>query len=352
MFTEHDKSRQNLLAVPEGPSVEWLTRGLVGISTGHLAEAERENLASVLEILSKLDSPPAEPRAFPVPGTLSSWNAAQCLADWPRSQLFMTATIDAVDRMAARRPRDVPIAVLDAGCGPYALLGLVAALRSERVHVVAVDSNPLSVARASALVKRLGLEERFSIQVGDCTQLRLLKPADILVTETFDNGFLVEQGPRILENLAPQIARDGLVLPDTLSVLGVVKGSDCNSADASNEICLWSADYRPGESLMRIDASTHRPVHEPYVSLGRFERGHYAVSLESRYNFSACGLELNRRASSGISLRESHVMFKVEEESAFVSIRLNPGQQKIDLEALPPAAVKITSEPSMFKRRP
>ena len=113
---------------------------------------------------------------------------------------------------------DRDIEIVDAGCGPVPLFGLLAALKSDKVRVTCLEINPTSATMASQLVKNLGLEGRVQVFECDATAYKHEQPIDLLISETMHTGLTTEPMVQILENLTPQVVDGGVVIPSKVVV--------------------------------------------------------------------------------------------------------------------------------------
>ncbi len=158
------------------------------------------------------------------PGALSPSEAITCLRDGVRTRRFLEAVCNDVETLAKRREH--AIEVLDAGCGGVPIMGIYAALVDTRVRVTCLELNPVSARMARAVVAAAGLQDRIDVICADAITYRARGPVDLLVSETMHSGLIAEPIVAILDNLAPQVARDGLVLPRAVDVKASLVGLD------------------------------------------------------------------------------------------------------------------------------
>ncbi|MCB0333542.1 MAG: hypothetical protein KDD55_08585 [Bdellovibrionales bacterium] len=290
-----------------------------------LGEVARPYLVECLREASFPYEPAEESMA--IPGTLRSTTADNCLQDWNRTIVFLSAIRTAVHELSLRKPEG-PLYAVDAGCGPFALLSLALALENDRVQVLAIEGNPASVARATALVNHLGLSDRIHIYQEDCTTCELPVAPDLLVTETFDNGLLKEKGVQILENLAPQVAPGAAILPCEVAV-------ECSLSSMSLPETMMLGDIYRGSWKGDTSVTLNEPLVAPDLP-----RGLYHLHLESSYRFP-CGIALTPQVGSAISLRETMAVFRVLEAGVRITASHLPGEPFVFLESSPRSAVDV-----------
>lgn len=299
------------------------------------------NEAALEESLGALAEIPcgSEPRRFPILGTLSAREAAHCLSDWPRTAVYFRAIQAAVQESQRQDPTRALLAV-DAGAGPYALLSLALAYTHENVRVLALESNPVSLEAASRTVKRLGLEKRVELMQADCTRVRLPQGCGLLVTETFDNALLRERGVQILDNLAPQLDEGAAVIPHRVEIVASLTSRHPVPVKREDVVLFrsnWEAGKEPG-AQSKSGYFADLPC------------GLYGVRMASRYSLWREFCDITPPVGTAISLHEETVAFEVLESNATVLVRPCPGEQRVQVESLPPHSVRLISEPSMFRR--
>lgn len=161
-------------------------------------------------------------------GELSVADAAECVADIPRTWRFIRDVVNATKSCLDRSDKEV--LVIDAGCGPYLFLGLAALLLDpSRVRLVCSELNLGSLIAAKIISEQLGVDGRVIFVKKDArhlteAELRLSVPgqgaqqADILISETFDSGLHRERGPAILQHLSRFISPQGYIIPRSYSI--------------------------------------------------------------------------------------------------------------------------------------
>lgn len=155
-------------------------------------------------------------------GGIDFIGARKCVKEEQRTFKFIKALFARLVQFGQRR--DEIIEVVDAGSGPYALFGALAALHSDKARVTCLELNPACATMSRRVIANLGLSDRVRVVEQDATKYRHNKPIDLVVSETMYSGFLQEPLPFVLRNLTPQLAKDGEVIPQWASVeAGLVK---------------------------------------------------------------------------------------------------------------------------------
>ena len=169
----------------------------------------------------KLDPLPSAGRPIGSFGLRASLN---CVHDEGRTKAFLTGIESAVEQLSRIRSE---ITVVDAGCGTLPLLGLYAALLSEKVRVTAIELNPAAVEIARATVKKFGLENRMKVIEADAVRFEPDRRTDLLLSETMATALSGESLPEILAQQTKFLSRGARVLPSGITIRGgMVLASD------------------------------------------------------------------------------------------------------------------------------
>jgi precorrin-6B methylase 2 len=159
--------------------------------------------------------------APPQQGVLDSKKASACLLDDERSSAFIEALIVKLRKLEATRNS---IEVIDAGCGPIPIFGLIAAMKSPKANVTCLEANPESAAIAEEIIEQLGLEDRIKVVYTDATTYKHNRKIDLLISETMYAGLVNEPQVQIMRNLVPQVKAKGEIIPEEITVeAGLIK---------------------------------------------------------------------------------------------------------------------------------
>ncbi|MDA1060994.1 MAG: hypothetical protein O3B47_04330 [bacterium] len=214
-------------------------------------------------------------------GGIDLAGAAKCLREEERTFKFVKALFGRIDELDGKR--DSVIEVVDAGCGPYPLWGVFAALKSEKVRSTCLELNPASADMARKIIANLGLEDRVEIVEADATEYKHGREIDLLVSETMYSGFLQEPLPYILINLTPQVAQDGYVIPQWAAVeAGLVRSE---RARKPRWFLPENFDLGPME-VVRFVRGKFDEVVRFEITLTGIEPGNYNLALGLRAGLS------------------------------------------------------------------
>ncbi|HYC93910.1 MAG TPA: hypothetical protein VEO54_32215 [Thermoanaerobaculia bacterium] len=171
---------------------------------------------------------------------LSPALAAQCLLDGRRTRAFSRGALKAIQDVV-RLNAPEPVEVLYAGTGPFAPLAflIMPFTDPDRVRFTLLDVNAESTQAVAALVDVLGLASHVrEVVCADATTYR--HPADIhvLISETMRRSLAEEPFVSILQNLRPQLARGGAIVPERVTI-------DLALLDPATEQARWSGAREP-----------------------------------------------------------------------------------------------------------
>jgi predicted RNA methylase len=188
---------------------------------------------------------------------VSPFSAGMCLFEITRTRLFVQSLIDAINQLLETK-QERPLHVLDAGCGPYALLSLLAAqyFTAEEVQFSILDIHPSNMQSAQQLIKNLSLENRFADYIiGDaCTyQWPQDKNLHIIIAETMLNGLRKEPQVAVTLHLAPQLCEGGIFIPEKIEVdfvMNDMKMQNKKLQEMAEREDYSMPDYSPFEELL------------------------------------------------------------------------------------------------------
>lgn len=215
-----------------------------------------------------------------VPG-LTLARALGCINDEDRTFKFIKGLFLHLEDLEGRKDE---IEMVDGGCGPIPILGLMAALKSEKVRVTCIEVNPYSAKMAEQVIKNLGLTDRVKIVLGDAKEYRHDKPIDLFVSETMYTGLTEEPLAQIFANFASQVAENGVMVPEWVSVeAGLL---DAEEVRRQQDRCsyIWRPqmyDFGPTEVLRLTRANLVQRA-DFTMPLGSLNSGDYKLALFSR----------------------------------------------------------------------
>lgn len=153
---------------------------------------------------------------------ISPRGAAMCLFEITRTRLFVKGIIQAIHQLL-KEQETRPLQILDAGCGPYALLSLLAAqyFTAEEAQFHLLDIHKTNIEASKILIDALDMTDKFgSYTIADaCTyQWPSALPLHLVITETMLNGLRKEPQVSITLNLNQQLTAGGLLIPGQVAV--------------------------------------------------------------------------------------------------------------------------------------
>lgn len=185
----------------------------------------RKNLGIPPEMLSSTSSHLIEGTA------ISPADAVRCLRDFIRTSRFITAVHKAILDLKARFPGE-KIRILDAGCGPWALLSITTASQFAPgdVEYSLVDMHDSSIKCCREIIENLGMKDYFDkFLVGDICRINLGeqmgKKPHLIVAEVMNRALMHEPQAAATYNLAPQLEEGGIFLPERIRVTAQLSNS-------------------------------------------------------------------------------------------------------------------------------
>jgi hypothetical protein len=201
-----------LLVTAAGPEQEWEAAKKLAVVLNQFSLPDEQPFATQFVHEVKLKGGFA----------LSPQHAILCVDEYIRTARFVRGVYLAIRELQSRFPNEV-INILYAGCGPYATLLLpVLPLFSEKeLQVVLLDINAYSTHHVKQLLAEFGLQDYITnIITGNAIgyQHPLSDPLHLVVTETMDKALTREPQVAISCHLAPQITKNGLLIPEEISI--------------------------------------------------------------------------------------------------------------------------------------
>lgn len=189
---------------------------------------------------------------------ISPHMAARCLFDPLRTVRFLRG-IHAGIHEAMRRFPGERIQILYAGCGPYAtlLLPLTTRFAPEQVQFTLIDIHKISIEAVCRIVETLGLQN----YIHACVQTDAITyrhpshiPLHLVISETMQAGLRREPQVAIMRNLLPQLAANGIFIPESIRV------EACFSSSKDEDIGLWMHRDELGYPLGRERQALRLPL--------------------------------------------------------------------------------------------
>jgi len=146
--------------------------------------------------------------------------AAHCVSDYQRSVVFIRAIHTAIGRLIARSEQGI-VRVLYAGCGPYAtlLLPVLSDFPPERLQLQLLDIHQASLDSVERLLEHFDLTAYdLTTQQADASRHRCQQPPNLVITETMQKALEQEPQFAVTANLAPQLATNGIFIPERIDV--------------------------------------------------------------------------------------------------------------------------------------
>ena len=176
---------------------------------------------------------------------ISPRGAAMCLFEIKRTRVFVQGIIIAIKQLLFEQKKK-PIHILDAGCGPYALLSLLAAqyFTADEVQFHLLDIHETNIMASKKLIDALKFTDWFSsFTIADaCTyQWQQKEQLHLVITETMLNALRKEPQVSITLNLSKQLANGGLLIPQKIEVDLIQVNNPLKNKISQNAI--GTADY-------------------------------------------------------------------------------------------------------------
>lgn len=199
---------ENLLAWLEQPP----TARYDPTTTELIHSLQSEDFYSI--VYAKIEEDPLKPH-----GTLAPFDALRAFRDSIRTKKFAKAIQIKIDALSQTIPTDQSITVIDAGCGPLPIFGMVAALRNDRVQVTCLEVEPKSAQAARSIIKTHGLEHQIIVVEHDATRYVSPAPIDLLISETMTSAMTKEDCADIMGNLSKYLSPIGSCIPERVEII-------------------------------------------------------------------------------------------------------------------------------------
>lgn len=193
-------------------------------------------------------------------------SAGICMLEVGRTLGFVQALKKAISDRLLQYPSKT-VQVLDAGCGPYALLCLLVTpfFSPREIQFTVLDIYEQNLHSVRTLIKALDAESYFAALIeADAAvwQIPEDKEIHIAISETMKSALYKEPQTAITLNLAPQLAPDGMFIPRKITVdLRLVNRRVRREWMLQNRI-LQPADFKKFETelgqILTLSADTTR----------------------------------------------------------------------------------------------
>lgn len=191
--------------------------------------------------------------------------AAYCIKDYQRSVAFIRGVYGALKRLRTRADAASETEVLYAGCGPFAtlLLPVLHLFDPSELHIHLIDIHQSSLDSVATLISSLGLSEyRIELVQADACTYQHSAMLDLVIVETMQKALEQEPQLAVTANLAPQLATNGIFIPEEINIELCLAHLDeehaaCKAGQTLNELELISKGKRqPISKLMQLSASS------------------------------------------------------------------------------------------------
>lgn len=146
--------------------------------------------------------------------------AAHCINDYRRSVVFTRGVHAALTELCARQAT-LPVKVLYAGCGPYALLvlPLLDLFPRGSLELTLLDIHQQSLDSVERLFSRLvATDHEARFVAADACHYQHHAPLDLVIAETMQKALEQEPQFAVTAQLAPQLDAEGIFIPRRVEV--------------------------------------------------------------------------------------------------------------------------------------
>jgi hypothetical protein len=152
--------------------------------------------------------------------------AGMCVKEFMRTKRFISGIYKAIKQAQLCFP-EVPIHILYAGTGPFGtlLISLTSMFTSKEIRITMLEINKDSIKCLEKVIHALKVEEYIEeIIICDAAHYKAnqLKPIHMVVTETMQSALKKEPQVAITRNLAPQMVKGGILIPENIVIDAVL----------------------------------------------------------------------------------------------------------------------------------
>lgn len=180
------------------------------------------NLKSLLDEVSSPLLPDEGSEKYSFGGiAIRPFHSALCVRDYPRTVKFAQALFATIKK-AMEKFQERPIRILDATCGPYALLPMIMAplFKKDEVEFTALDIYPEAIGCAKRVAEYLGQSSKYKdFIMGDAARYKIKEPRPhVIITEAMQSLLLIEPQVAITANLGNKTVDGGFFLPEEVRI--------------------------------------------------------------------------------------------------------------------------------------
>jgi len=273
---------------------------------------------------------------------LGTSNALRCLLDSIRTTKFIDALI-----LQLKEIGDKEFEIVDAGCGPIPIFGIISALMSKNAKITCIECDRVSCQMAQTLIEKLELGDKINIIRTDATKYQHHKPVDLLVSETLAPGLTDELYAQIFDNFKPQMNQEGgKTIPESVTVgINLV-----NKLEVHNPYYAQFGGGQVGPKIKinpvgTLDNQHNLSTIEAYFDFDDFSDGPYYVFISSsiivdgKNGIILEGLESNATAPTKIKIKNNRsrinpdiqICPRTRRKYRGIKIKYTPGTMKEDI---------------------
>ena len=149
--------------------------------------------------------------------------------DYSRTKAFVDGIKFSIDELL--RVRDEPIYGLEINGGSLGVLSMAAVLRSRRVHMTLVESDPYSALCVQHAVSHWNLNEQITVLCADVANVPTPhRPFDLVVCDSFEPSLLGTSIVSDLQSVKPYVAAHGILVPYGVAIRASVTSGEVSES--------------------------------------------------------------------------------------------------------------------------